>query len=161
MYNLSRVDAKAHKALAREAATKAVVLLENRRATLPATPEAYAGKIILVTGPNSGDENRSFCYGDSTAAPSCHGSGMPISMLGTYYSATPSHISQPIEAVKAAYPAATVLHVSGCKHVWCHNPDLARVAVAAAKADLVLFFGGVSGHWYVYFPIILVYIDGC
>jgi beta-glucosidase len=147
-YNLSRIDSTSHKALAREAAAKAVVLLENRRSTLPAKPSAYgAGKTILVTGPNSGVENRSFCYGDSSAEPSCHGSGMPISMLGTYYAPTPSHISQPIEAVRAAYPAATVLHVPGCDHVWCADPHLAAVSAAAAQADLVLFFGGVSGHW--------------
>lgn len=148
VYNLSQVDSASHKALAREAAASAVVLLENRRSTLPLLPADYgAGKTILVTGPNSGVENRSFCYGDSTAAPSCHGSGMPISMLGTYYAPTPSHISQPIEAVKAAFPAATVLHVPGCNHVWCYAPDLAAVSKAAAQADLVLFFGGVSGHW--------------
>ena len=147
IYNLSQVDSVRHRALAREAASKAVVLLENRHATLPLKPAAWAGKTILVTGPNSGVENRSFCYGDSTAAPSCHGSGMPISMLGTYYAPTPSHISQPIEAVKAAYPGATVLHVAGCNHVWCSSPEIAKVSKAAAQADLVLFFGGVSGHW--------------
>ena len=125
-----------------------VVVLENRHSTLPLLPADYgAGKTIMVTGPNSGNESRTFCYGDSTAAPSCHGSGMPISMLGTYYAPTPQHISQPIEAVRDAFPGATILHVPGCEHVWCQHPDLAAVSAAAAKADLILFFGGVSGHW--------------
>ena len=146
-YNMSRVNSPEHKALAREAAAKAVVLLENRKRVLPLNPASYAGKTVLITGPNSGNESTSFCFGDSPSPPSCHGAGMPINMLGTYYSPTPSYISQPIDAARSAFPGAKILHVRGCDHVWCRSKDLVSVKRAAAKADVVLFFGGVSGHW--------------
>jgi hypothetical protein len=88
----------------------------------------------------------------STLQPNCNGAGMPGDILGTYYSGTPGHISTPIAAVTLAFSGAKILHVSGCTHPWCGSsglpdaPDLPAVAAAAAKADLVLFFGGVSGH---------------
>ena len=155
-YSKSMVGRPEHTAIAREAAQKGVVLLENRNRTLPLKPSDWAGKTILVTGPYSGNESAypgGFCFGDSsTLQPNCHGSGMPGDILGTYYSGTPGHISTPIAAVRAAFPGVTILHVSGCTHPWCGSgglpdaPDLLAVAAAAAKAHLVLFFGGVSGH---------------
>jgi hypothetical protein len=154
-YNKSVVGRPEHAAIAREAAQKGTVLLENRNRTLPLKPSDYVGKTILVTGPYGGNESAypgGFCFGDSTLKPNCAGSGMPGDILGTYYSGTPGHISTPIAAVRAAFLGATILHVSGCSHPWCGSsglpdaPDLPAVAEAAARADLVLFFGGVSGH---------------
>jgi len=52
VYNMSRVNSPEHKALAREAAAKAVTLLENRKQVLPLKPASYAGKTVLITGPN-------------------------------------------------------------------------------------------------------------
>ena len=49
---MSRVNSPEHKALAREAAAKAVTLLENRKQVLPLKPASYAGKTVLITGPN-------------------------------------------------------------------------------------------------------------
>ena len=153
--NKSMVGRPEHAAIAREAAQKGVVLLENRNKLLPLKPSDYVGKTILVTGPHSGNETafpHGFCFGDSPLQPNCQGSGMPGDILGTDYSGTPGHISTPIAAVRATFPGATILHVSGCTHPWCGSsglpdaPDLPAVAAAAARASLVLFFGGVSGH---------------
>lgn len=154
-YNKSVVGRPDHVALAREAAQKGTVVLENRNRTLPLKPSEWVGKTILVTGPHSGNESAypgGFCFGDAALQPNCQGAGMPGDILGTYYSGTPGHISTPIAAVRAAFPGATILHVSGCSHPWCGSgslpdaPDLPEVTAAAARANLVLFFGGVSGH---------------
>jgi beta-glucosidase-like glycosyl hydrolase len=67
-YNKSIVGTPAHTAIAREAAQKGVVLLENRNQTLPLKPSEWVGRTILVTGPHSGNETEypgGFCFGDS------------------------------------------------------------------------------------------------
>jgi beta-glucosidase len=79
-----------HRALAREAAVKGIVLLKNENHVLPLDPKKL--RKIAVIGPNA-DEGQ---LGD--------------------YSGKPDHIVTPLEGIQAALPKGVeVLHAKGCE----------------------------------------------
>jgi len=119
------VDTAAARALAREAATQAVVLLRNDAALLPL--DAAALRRVAVVGPNA----------DAWQA-----------MLANYHGANLVAANHtPLAAVRARAAAAggalAVTTAPGCASVLCvDDSGFAAAVAAAAAADVVVFVGG-------------------
>ena len=129
--------ADTHHQLAREAARQAIVMLENRRQTLPLSATALAGKKIAVVGPCANNTN-------------CQ--------MGDYNPKSDGPIITPLQAFSARFGAAAILYAPGCPgdancnggpcpvSCRCVNQSMfAAATAAAAAADVVIFVGGASG----------------
>jgi len=138
--------ADGHKELAREAARQIIVLLENRKSTLPlkrsdfTSAEAEAGQLtglkVALVGPCANNTN-------------CH--------IGDYTPKNDGPIITPLEALRQRIGAASVLYAPGCPadigcnggpcavSCRCVNQSRFAPAIAAVKsADVVVFIGGSS-----------------
>jgi beta-glucosidase len=119
----STIDSAAHRQLAREAAARAVVLLENRNATLPFGP---AVRRIAVVGPTADDAE---------------------ALLANYHG-TPSHAVTLLEGIRAAARAhgASVRYARGATLAGSgYSTAQLREAVAAArKSDVVVAVVGLD-----------------
>ena len=134
---LNHTVADTHHELAREAARQAIVLLENKKETLPLAASQLAGKKVAVLGPCANNTN-------------CQ--------MGDYSPKSDGPIVTPMEAFVARLGAASVLYAPGCPgdaacnggpcpvSCRCANQSMfAPAAAAAAAADVVIFVGGASG----------------
>jgi beta-xylosidase len=135
------LDPPAHRALARQIAEEAVVLLANDGPALPAGPVAR----LAVVGPLADDPLAFFgCYTFprhvGTRYPG-HGPGMAVSSLRA--------------AVREEFPDAAVTHARGCDVRSADRSGFASAVAAAREADLVvavvgdeagLFGRGTSGE---------------
>ena len=130
---LKKLDAKdigstQHATLARTAAARAVVLLENRNATLP-LPSGLRGSEVAVIGPSAKDV---------------------VAMQGSY-SALPPKTQSVLEAASAAFGGG-VAYAAGCEQLNCTSDAGFAAAVAAAKGRVAIvavgttwFCGGSGG----------------
>jgi len=113
------VDNAEHRALCREAAAKAVVLLRNQGNLLPLS--AAAPLNIAVIGPNAAAENLN-CFGSSETQPA-----YAVSLLA---------------GIRAVVPEATF--VQGCAISGDDTSGFAEAEAAARAADIVIFAGGLD-----------------
>ncbi len=117
------VDSPAHRQLAREAAARAVVLLENRNATLPLRPGV---RRIAVVGPTADDQE---------------------ALLANYHG-TPSHAVTLLEGIRAAARAhdATVRYARGATLAGGgrSSAQLHEAVAAARKSDVVVAVVGLD-----------------
>jgi len=115
-------DTPPHAALARRAACESIVLLQND-GTLPLRKDLAT---LAVIGPNAN----------------------AVAALVGNYNGTPSHPITALAGIRAAVgPATTVLTATGCDYVRRANPDDWDAALAAAaRADAVIFVGGITGQ---------------
>ncbi|MBI5668560.1 MAG: glycoside hydrolase family 3 C-terminal domain-containing protein [Chloroflexi bacterium] len=113
-------DCDAHRALALRAARESIVLLKNADNMLP-LPKTL--KIIAVIGPNADDEK----------------------VLWGNYNGTPSFTVTPLAGIRAAVsPQTTVLYARGCSVLRNDTSGYPEALTAAARADVVIFVGGLS-----------------
>jgi beta-glucosidase len=117
------IDSPAHRRLARTAAARAVVLLENRNGALPLGPSA---KRIAVVGPTADDEE----------------------VLLANYHGTPSHAVTLLEGIRAAAHArgATVRYARGATLAGSggSSAQLREALTAARKSDVVVAVVGLD-----------------
>lgn len=113
-------DCEAHRALALRAARESIVLLKNADNTLPL---AKTLKAIAVIGPNADDEK----------------------VLWGNYNGVPSFTITPLAGVRAAVsPQTEVLYARGCPILRNDIGGYPEALAAAARADVVIFVGGLS-----------------
>jgi beta-glucosidase len=83
-------------------------------------------KNLAIIGPNANDEEI---------------------LLGNY-NGTPKHIVTPLEGIKNAFKQTNVIYAKGCNVIdtpnYNHKKDFDEAISAAAKADVILFVGGIS-----------------
>ncbi|HVZ72075.1 MAG TPA: glycoside hydrolase family 3 C-terminal domain-containing protein [Polyangia bacterium] len=119
----SVVDSPEHRALAREAAREAIVLLENRGGALPLAPSI---RRLAVVGPTADD---------------------PDVLLGNYHG-EPSHAVTPLEGIRAAASArgVTVSYARGAplSGRGVSSAQLAEALTAAKRSDAVVAVLGLS-----------------
>ncbi len=119
----SVIDAPAHRQLAREAAARAVVLLENRRGVLPLAPTV---KRLAVVGPTADEDE----------------------VLLANYHGTPSHAVTLLEGIRAAARArgVTVRTARGSALVGSggSSAQLAEALTVARDSDLVVAVVGLD-----------------
>ncbi len=117
------IDSPAHRQLAREAAARAVVLLENRNGALPL---GRSVKRIAVVGPTADDEE----------------------VLLANYHGTPSHAVTLLEGIRAAARArgATVRYARGATLAGSggSSAQLREAVTAARKSDVVVAVLGLD-----------------
>jgi beta-glucosidase len=117
------IDAPPHRQLAREAAARAVVLLENRNGALPLAPSV---KRIAVVGPTADDEE----------------------VLLANYHGTPSHAVTLLEGIRAAAQArgAKVRYARGAALAGAggSSAQLREALTAARKSDVVVAVVGLG-----------------
>jgi beta-glucosidase len=113
-------DSDEHRALALQAARESIVLLKNAGPMLPLSKDLHS---IAVIGPNADD---------------------PQVLLGNYNGA-PSRSVTPLEGLRRAVGAKSqVSYTPGCDIIDDGDDGYAAALAAAEKADVVLFFGGIS-----------------
>jgi len=113
-------DSAEHRALALQAARESIVLLKNEREFLPLRKDLGA---IAVIGPNADDE---------------------LVLLGNY-NGQPSRSVTPLQGIRSAVsPATRVTFALGCDIIDEGASRYAEALAAAEKADVILFFGGIS-----------------
>ena len=107
-----------HKALARQTAREAIVLLENKDALLPLSP---ATKTIAVIGPGADNLQP----GDYTAK------------------LQPNQLVSVLAGIRLAVnPGVKVLYEKGCEFAWGDTLDPRKALAAAAQADVVVMVLG-------------------
>ena len=133
---MSVVDSAEHRALAREAAAKSVVLLQNRKATIPIDLTDRRKQHIAVIGPNA---NRTASLLSNYAG--CRDiPGGPVD--ATCRLVTPlAGISA--AAAAAAKNGATVEFAQGCEIDTNSTAGFAQALSAAARADVVVVVLGL------------------
>lgn len=113
-------DAPEHRALARQAAREAIVLLKNEGGLLPLDP---ALKTLAVIGPNADDAE----------------------VMWGNYNGIPSRSVTPLEGIRARVsPQTRVLFAPGCDLLDPATDGFAEALDAARHADVVIFVGGIS-----------------
>lgn len=113
-------DCDEHRALALRAARESIVLLKNAENTLP-LPKTL--KTIAIIGPNADDEK----------------------VLWGNYNGTPSFTITPLAGIRAAVsPQTEVLYARGCSVLRSDASGYPEAVAAAARADVVIFVGGLS-----------------
>ncbi len=113
-------DCDAHRTLALRAARESIVLLKNADNTLPLSRTL---KTIAVIGPNADDEK----------------------VLWGNYNGVPSFTVTPLAGIRAALGAqAEVLYARGCSVLRSDTGGYAEALAAAARADVIVFVGGLS-----------------
>lgn len=115
------VDNDDHRALCREAAGKAVVLLRNENALLPLSNAAPLR--IAVIGPNAAVGNLN-CFGSSET--------------------TPAYAVSVIEGIRNVAPEADITFAQGCAISGDDTSAFAAAEAAAREADVVIFAGGLD-----------------
>jgi beta-glucosidase len=120
----SIVNNKAHQQYAAQMARESVVLLKNKNNILPLSKRI---KTIAVIGPNANDAE------------------VP---LGNY-NGEPAHVITALEGIQnSVNSATTILYQKGCHVIdtinYDRNADFAPALNAAAKADVIVFVGGIS-----------------
>lgn len=119
---LSVIQSDSHLALAREAARKSLVLLENRSNTLPLTAER--DHTVLVTGPTSVD--------------------LQI-LLGNFYKGSSGNLTSLLEGITAQAPEGVVInHSQGCFLTHPNHYDSDWVFGLAENATTVVACLGYS-----------------
>jgi beta-glucosidase len=115
------VEAPAHLALARRAAARSIVLLENRDNTLPFGPSV---RRLAVVGPTADD--------------------VPV-LLGNY-NGTPSHPVTLLDGIRAAARArgVSVSYARGARLLDTSDGDVAEAVAAARGADVVIAAVGLD-----------------
>lgn len=113
-------DAPEHRALARQAAREAIVLLKNEGGLLPLDP---ALKTLAVIGPNADDAE----------------------VMWGNYNGIPSRSVTPLEGIRARVsPQTQVLFAQGCDLLDPATDGFAEALDVAQRADVVIFVGGIS-----------------
>jgi beta-glucosidase len=112
-------DSSEHRALALRAARESIVLLKNTGGLLPLSKGIQR---IAVIGPNADD---------------------PLVLLGNY-NGTPSSSVTPLAGIRAKAPRAEVSYARGCDIIDEGVTDYAEAIRSAERADVVLFFAGIS-----------------
>jgi beta-glucosidase len=120
----SIVNNEAHQQYATEMARQSIVLLKNKNNILPLSKKI---KTIAVIGPNANDAE------------------VP---LGNY-NGEPAHVITALEGIQNSVGSATkILYQKGCHVIDTANynrqADFAPALEAAAKADVIVFVGGIS-----------------
>ena len=120
----SVVNSEAHKKYAAEMARQSIVLLKNKNNILPLSKKI---KTIAVIGPNALDAE------------------VP---LGNY-NGEPAHVITPVEGIQNILGRnAKVIYQKGCHVIdtpdYNREADFAPALEAAAKADVIVFVGGIS-----------------
>jgi beta-glucosidase len=117
------IDTPAHRQLSRQAAARAVVLLENRNGSLPLAPSV---RRIAVVGPTADDEE----------------------VLLANYHGTPSHAVTLLEGIRAAarLRGATVRYARGAALTGAggSSAQLREALTAARKSDVVVAVVGLA-----------------
>jgi beta-glucosidase len=119
----SVVNNEAHQLQALQMARESIVLLKNSNNILPLKRSI---KNIAVIGPNANDAEI---------------------LLGNY-NGEPKHIVTPLEGIKNAFKQSNILYAKGCHIIdtpnYNHKSDFEEALNAAAKAEVILFVGGIS-----------------
>lgn len=117
------VNSDAHQAQALQMARESIVLLKNSKNTLPLSRNI---KNLAVIGPNANDAEV---------------------LLGNY-NGEPKHIVSPLEGIKNAFSATNVSYAKGCNVIdtpnYNHKKDFEEALATAAKAEVIVFVGGIS-----------------
>eukprot|EP01062_Namystynia_karyoxenos_P005902 TRINITY_DN12045_c0_g2_i1.p1 TRINITY_DN12045_c0_g2~~TRINITY_DN12045_c0_g2_i1.p1 ORF type:complete len:1023 (+),score=199.81 TRINITY_DN12045_c0_g2_i1:121-3069(+) len=141
-----QVDSAAHRALAREAAAKSIVLLRNEGGLLPLNAKSLRSVAVIgpfarcgpgVEGPRHASDREGECYLHS-------------------YNGEPSVLATVYDGVASAAPGASVTHSLG-SNVTCIPPSncwqqgaaaaaLAAAKTAAAAADVTVLALGLGTH---------------
>ncbi|MGF1924286.1 MAG: glycoside hydrolase family 3 C-terminal domain-containing protein [Bacteroidia bacterium] len=118
----SVVNSQKHQQHALKMAQESIVLLKNNGVL----PLKRTIKQIAVLGPNANDAEV---------------------LLGNY-NGEPAHIVSPLEGLKAAFPNTSVSYAKGCAIIdtpgYIRNADFAQALAVAAKAEVIVFVGGIS-----------------
>ncbi len=113
-------DAPEHRALALQTARESMVLLKNDGDFLPLSKDLGT---IAVIGPNANDAE----------------------VLFGNYNGTPSKSTTPLDGIRTLVsPQTKVLYERGCLVAGDDASGYSQAVAAAEKADVVLFFGGLS-----------------
>lgn len=119
----SVVNSLTHQAQALQMARESIVLLKNKNGTLPLKATL---KNIAVIGPNANDAEV---------------------LLGNY-NGDPAHIVTPLEGIQKAFIGANVRYAKGCNVIdtpaYNSKDDYAEALTIAAKAEVIVFVGGIS-----------------
>ena len=119
----SVVNSQAHQAQALQMARESIVLLKNSKNTLPLRKQL---KNIAVIGPNANDAEI---------------------LLGNY-NGDPQHIVTPLEGIQKAFAQSTISYAKGCNVIdtpnYNHQKDFEEALSTAAKAEVIIFVGGIS-----------------
>lgn len=118
------VECKEHKAKALEMARKSIVLLSNKKQTLPLSKSI---RKIAVMGPNANDSV----------------------MQWANYNGFPTKTVTILEGIRSKLPEGTVIYNKGCDYVkeldGNKNPiDYNAVAQSVKDVDAIIFVGGIS-----------------
>jgi beta-glucosidase len=118
------INDEKHRKFAQQLARESIVLLKNRNKTLPLS---LITRNIAVIGPNADD---------------------PEVQLGNY-NGDPATITTPLQAIKTLFGSSgNVVYKKGCNVVdtlgYNWENDFSPAIEAASKADIILFFGGIS-----------------
>lgn len=119
----SVVNSEKHQAQALQMARESIVLLKNKNNALPLKANI---KNLAVIGPNANDAEV---------------------LLGNY-NGDPAHIVTPLEGIQKAFTQTNVMFAKGCNVIDtpAYNPkaDYAEALKIAAKAEVIVFVGGIS-----------------
>ena len=117
------VNSEKHQAQALQMARESIVLLKNKNNALPLKANI---KNLAVIGPNANDAEV---------------------LLGNY-NGDPAHIVTPLEGIQKAFTQTNVMYAKGCNVIdmLTYNPeaDYAEALKIAAKAEVIVFVGGIS-----------------
>jgi beta-glucosidase len=117
---MSVVECPKHQAQALEMARKSMVLLSNKKKTLPLSKSI---RKIAVMGPNANDSV----------------------MLWANYNGTPSKSVTILDGIRAKMPAGSVIYEKGCDFVKEKDSvDYDAIARKVSDADAIVFVGGIS-----------------
>jgi beta-glucosidase len=116
----SLVNCQKNRELALKMAHESMVLLKNRKNTLPLSKTI---KTIAVMGPNANDSV----------------------MLWANYNGFPSRTTTILQGIREKLPNSKVIWEKGCRHTGDVKTDSILLAVSKVKnADVILFVGGIS-----------------
>ena len=119
----SVVNSQAHQIQALHMARESIVLLKNSKNILPLRKQL---KNIAVIGPNANDAEI---------------------LLGNY-NGDPQHIVTPLEGIQKAFAQSNVSYAKGCNVIdtpdYNHQKDFEEALSTAAKAEVIIFVGGIS-----------------
>ncbi|MFI3282920.1 MAG: glycoside hydrolase family 3 C-terminal domain-containing protein, partial [Rikenellaceae bacterium] len=122
--NQDVIDCDEHKALALKMAHESMVLLKNKKNTLPLNPKKV--KRIAVVGPNAKNEGV---------------------MMGNYFG-YPSHTSTVLEGIENNFKDAEITYIEGVSHIKAiEGVNISDVAAQAKKADVIIYVGGITADY--------------
>ncbi len=116
------VNQPSHRQHALSLAKESIVLLKNKKQTLPLSPKV---KHIAVIGPNAADKEV---------------------LLGNYHG-EPAHIVTPLEGIREAFKQAVIHYAEGCALIDTipdQVDDFTEALEAARRSEVILFVGGIS-----------------